>query len=176
MPRNETRAIELQKELDDHERQRLHLLEELRECSPARAEQSALKQQTLSIMDIEFLAKIDKGRLGKEFKKHVVRILKDIEALPFRRKSSGKLVLEERKLDIQISFLPMSSIDRDQIDGITISDLEIKTKVKSSLPNYESEPSLAAISSSPEGIFSDVRIHPECPENPRQLTFDDIGE
>lgn len=176
MARNEALAIEIQEELKKLEIQQRHLMEELEAANPARAEESALKRQTVSITDIDFLGVVDKGRQGKEYRKHVVRILKDIEASPFRRKSSGKLVLEERKLTIEVSFMPHSSIDRDQLDGVRISDLELKFKIKSQLPNYESDPSMAAITQTPDGLYADVRVHPDNPDNPRQLCFPDTDD
>lgn len=176
MPRDHGLALELQKQIEELTEKIESLQEELAIADPALASESALKRQTVSITDIAFLGKVEGGEQAAEYSKAVRRIIRDIQDNPYRRKPGGKVVPEKRSLSIDVDITPVLKSERGSDTAMTVENLHLMFKVTSKLPNYVSEGSLAMINRTADGMFSDVRVNPENPDEPRQLSFDGLDD
>ena len=106
MPRDHALALEIQGELEKLEERRKQLMEDLAEADPAVAELTALNQQTCTIGDLDFLLKVDDGRVAREYRRVANRMINDIELNPFRV-VDGKPKPETRKLAIIMEVTPV---------------------------------------------------------------------
>lgn len=171
MPRDHARALDIQKSIDEHAERIKLLEEELAEADPAVAHESALRKNTVSIRDIEFLTTMERGRLKREFEHQMTRVLRDIQDQPFSRDATGKIKTQARSVEVKLIIKPETELDNDSEFGVVVDNINIKFKVSSSLPKFESAGCLALIEHTPDGLFKDVRTNPDNPFNPRQLAL-----
>ena len=171
MPRDHAKALDIQQQIAELDDKRKLLEEELAEADPALAHESSLRKQTVSIRSIEFLRTMERGRLEREFEHQMTRVLRDIQDHPFERDSSGKIKTKARTVGIKLIIKPETELDKNSEFGVVVEDINIRFKVDSTLPKFESAGCTALIEHTPDGLFKDVRINPDNPFNPRQLAL-----
>ena len=175
MPRDHALALEIQGELEKLEERRKQLMEDLAEADPAVAELTALNQQTCTIGDLDFLLKVDDGRVAREYRRVANRMINDIELNPFRV-VDGKPKPETRKLAIIMEVTPVVTSSetgegRTAKSFFELDMLEYKFRTVLKLPDLQGASSMALIQKNPDGSIHDVRVNPESPDNPKQLTM-----
>lgn len=175
MPSDHGRALDIEAEIEALDKKIKLLEEEQAECDPALAEQSKIKRQTVSVISIAMLEKIEGGRIEEEFGYQMNRVLRDIQDHPFRMDTKGTPKAEKRAISIGLEVMPIISVDK--LGGRpSVKDIAIHIKVTSSLPKYQSAGSVAMIEKTTEGFIKDVRVNPTNPDSPRQLEFDMDGD
>ncbi|TXH12741.1 MAG: hypothetical protein E6R03_12325 [Hyphomicrobiaceae bacterium] len=181
MPRDHALAMKIKDELAELREKIAQLEEDLLHADPEVAQGDKLEQQTMTIGDIEYLAKVDDGRLAKEYNKAVNRLVTDVGSNPFRMVNS-KPKAETRKLAIIMELTPIV-IAEDASDGrsvktnLTMDQCEIKFRTVLKLPDLQGASSKAYIKKNADGSIRDMRVNPENPDSPTQLNlFDSPSE